>query len=159
MEKTAYPPSIWIDADSCPAAVRNETVRISSMKNPKIQVIFVANREIDAKTEGHSMVVCRKEKDSADDYILSHAQKDDIVITKDILFAEKLVKKGICAINDRGTAFSSENIVELIEDREFNLQLAKIGFTGTKKHSYSQKELKEFTRCLEYQLKKLCPSG
>ncbi len=157
MEKPFLPLSIWIDADSCPASVRNETIRIAAMKNPKIQVIFVANREIDANTEGHSMVVCRKTKDSADDYILSHARKNDIVITKDILFAEKLVKKGIRAINDRGTAFSSENIEEILEDREFNLQLAKIGFTGTKKHSYSQKELKEFIRCLEFQLKKVYP--
>lgn len=152
-EKTL--PKIWIDADSCPKPVRDIAIRFSRRMNPGIKVVFVANREIPARSKEHEMIVCEKEKDSADNYILSHASQSDMVITKDILFAEKLVSKGICAINDRGTYFSKDNIEGLVEDRNFNLQLAEIGFTGTRQRSYSKKHLEKFVKCFEEQLSRL----
>lgn len=148
-------PKIWIDADSCPKPVRDIAIRFSRRMNPGIKVVFVANREIPARSKEHEMVVCEKEKDSADNYILIHASQSDMVITKDILFAEKLVEKEICAINDRGTYFSKDNIDGLVEDRNFNLQLAEIGFAGTSRRSYSKKHLEKFIKCFEEQLSRL----
>lgn len=148
-------PTIWIDADSCPKAVRDITIRFSHRKNPLIKVIFVANKQIPASSTEYQMIICEKEKDSADNYILNNVKPQDLVITRDILFAEKLVNKNICAINDRGTYFNKDNIKDLVEDRNFDLQLAEIGFTGTKMHSYNKKQLAKFTSCFEIQLNRL----
>ncbi len=148
-------PTIWIDADSCPRAVRDIAIRFSRRLNSKIQVVFVANREIGASSDGYRMVVCGDKKDAADNHILENALPSDLVVTRDIIFAERLVEKGICAINDRGTHFNRENIKNLVEDRNFDLQLAQIGLAGTKRHSYGKRELGKFIECFEKQLKNL----
>ena len=153
-EKTNLP-SIWIDADSCPKAVRDISIRFSHRISSSIKVIFVANKEIPASSDDYTMIVCEQKKDSADNYILEHVKNNDLVITRDILFAEKLVEKNICAINDRGTYFNRDNIKDLVEDRNFDLQLAEIGLTGTKIHSYNKKQLAKFTSCFETQLNHL----
>ena len=96
---------------------------------------------------------CRK--DAADNYIVSSASEKDIVITRDILLAERLVAKNISVINDRGTAFTKDNIQDKIADRNFDLQLAQIGLGGSKKNSYGEKEFSKFKKCFERELQKL----
>ena len=69
---------LWIDADSCPALVRNHTVKIASREN--IEVIFVANHEVSVSETGlFKMIVCNQEKDAADNYIFENACGTDIV--------------------------------------------------------------------------------
>lgn len=145
---------IWIDADSCPLKVRNHTTKYAEKLN--IKVTFVANKKIEA-TWGYpfEMIVCPSEKDAADDYILSNVQPFDLVITKDIVFASKLVEKDISAINDRGTSFTKENIKELLSERDFNLQLSSIGLSKHHNEGYDEKKFKKFSDCLDRTIKKL----
>ena len=112
-EKTSLP-TIWIDADSCPKAVRDVTIRFAKKINSEIQIIFVANKAIPASSTEYKMIICDKCKDAADNYILQNVNSNDLVITRDIIFAEKLVEKNICAINDRGTYFNKDNIKGLV---------------------------------------------
>lgn len=148
-------PRIWIDADSCPKIVREKTISFTRKNNINVEIFFVANKEIPSDSIEFKMIVCEKEKDSADNYILHNAKKNDLVITKDILFAEKLVANEICVINDRGLKFSKDNIKNLVEDRNFDLQLAEIGFSGTKKRNYTEKNFQKFSKCFETELTKL----
>ena len=101
------------------------------------------------------MIVCPQEKDSADNYILSNAQKTDLVITKDIVFAEKLVEKDITAINDRGTIFTKENIREMISERNYSLSLAQIGLVNHYKEGYDKKKFSKFANCFDKTLHQL----
>ena len=81
--------SIWIDADSCPTLVRNHVVKMGNRLN--CQVYFVANKDIPCNQDGQfQMIICKKEKDSADNYIFDHVAASDLVITRDIVFAERL---------------------------------------------------------------------
>ena len=102
---------IWIDADSCPVLVRNHTVKTAARLG--IKVFFVANKQIPCEYSPYEMIICQAEKDAADTYILENACENDLVITRDIVFADRLVEKNIPAINDRGTAFTKENIKDL----------------------------------------------
>ena len=139
---------IWIDADSCPLKVRNHTVKTAAKYN--ISVTFVANKNITCDIPSpFEMIITDEQKDSADNYILEHAAECDLVITKDIVFADKLVTKGIITINDRGTEFTKEIIKERLSERDFNLQLANLGFSKTYHEGYDQKKFEKFANCLD----------
>jgi len=137
---------VWIDADSCPLLVRNYVIKHSAKIN--IPVTFVANKKISC-TEAfpYEMIVTEEKKDSADNYILEHAEKNELVITRDLLFADKLLQKEITAINDRGTLFTREIINKHLEDREFDLQLAEIGLVKHFNNGYDKKKLTLFAKC------------
>ena len=95
------------------------------------------------------MIVTDEQKDSADTYILEHAEKESLVITRDIVFADKLVQKEIITINDRGTEFTKEMIKERLSDRDFDLQLAEIGLVKHYHEGYDNKKFEKFANCLD----------
>lgn len=144
--------SVWVDADSFPAKARNFIVSHCIPKN--VNVIFVANCEIKSESPEVKMVVCQKEKDSADNHIFENALGDDIVVTRDIPFAARLVEKKITVMNDRGLLFSKDNIGDRLREREFSLNMAEIGLGGNKGNYYGEKEFKKFSAIFEQELQK-----
>lgn len=135
--------TIWIDADSCPAPVRNHAVKMGNKLN--VQVVFVANKNIPCNINlPFTMKICGQEKDAADNFIFQNLQPFDMVITRDIVFADRLIQKGICTINDRGTSFNSENIKKLLSDRDFDLQLSEIGLVKHYNEGYDKKKFASF---------------
>ena len=144
---------IWIDADSCPTLVRNHTVRIAAKHG--IKVFFVANKNIPCDEKPFEMIICQAEKDAADNYIFEHAGENDLVITRDIIFADRLVEKGIAAINDRGTSFTKDNIKDLLSDRNFDFALFEAGVVKRTKDGYSKKDFEKFANCFDRVLQKL----
>ena len=95
------------------------------------------------------MITTDQNKDSADNYIFDHAALTDLVITRDIVFADRLVTKGILAINDRGTEFTKEIIKERLSERDFNLQLAQMGLSKSYHEGYDKKKFEKFANCLD----------
>ncbi|WP_051537900.1 DUF188 domain-containing protein [Treponema sp. C6A8] len=144
---------IWIDADSCPTLVRNHTVKIAAKNG--IKVFFVANKNIPCDEKPFEMIICQAEKDAADNYIFEHAGESDLVITRDIIFADRLVEKGIAAINDRGTSFTKDNIKDLLSDRDFDFALFEAGVVKRTKDGYSKKDFEKFANCFDRILQKL----
>ena len=144
---------IWIDADSCPTPVRNHVV--SYAKKTNIPVIFVANKPISAKFENFTMIICEQEKDSADNYIYNHVNKNDLVITRDIVFADRLVEKEITCINDRGTIFNQDNIKQLLSSRDFDLTLYNLGLVKHFNEGYDKEKFTKFANAFDKSLTKL----
>lgn len=144
---------IWIDADSCPKKVRTYTAKYA--ENHSLEIIFAANKPLIDLNGYAKMVICSKEKDAADDYIYYNASAGDIVITRDIILAERLVSKGISVINDRGTAFTKDNIKNRLADSALNLQLAQIGLGGASKSCYTNKNFDAFIKCFHKEIKNL----
>ena len=120
--------TVWVDADSCPRLVRDYLINYT--KKLKIAIKFVANHIIPQTMEHplYEMILCAQGEGAADDYIVRHSTQSDLVITRDIPLAARLVEKKTA----------------VLADRNFNLQLAQIGLTGSKKISFSQKELSAF---------------
>lgn len=141
--------NIWIDADSCPLLVRNHVAEYSRKKG--IKVFFVANKNISCDfPDLFTMIITDAQKDSADNYIFEHAQSGtDLVITRDIVFADRLVQKGLLAINDRGTEFTKEIIKERLSERDFNLQLVQLGLSKPYHEGYDKKKFEKFCNCLD----------
>ena len=142
--------SVWVDADSFPKKARNYILESAASKS--VKVIFVSNNSIDSGSA--SLVVCSNEHDAADNYIYEHVLSNDIVVTRDILFAARLVEKKTCVMNDRGVIFTQDNIKDKIREREFSLNLSDIGLGGSKANYYSEKELKKFSRTFIEELQK-----
>ena len=147
--------TIWVDADSCPKSVR--TYLIDYSFKLKLKINFVANKKIPCHNEHifFSMIITDNQSQAADNYIFNNTSQYDIVITRDILLAERLVQKNIKTINDRGTYFSKENIKKKVEERNYDFNLAQLGFSGSKEKNYGMKELKKFRECFEKTLKKI----
>ena len=141
--------TIWVDADSCPSLVRNHTVKMGNKLGAK--VVFAANKTItcDTSVGPFEMVVCGAEKDAADDYIYENCKSGDLVITRDIVFADRLVEKGIACINDRGTEFTREMIKERLSSRDFDLQLAQIGLVKHFHEGYDKKKFANFANSFD----------
>lgn len=156
---------VWVDADSCPRAARQYIVKKAALL--RFAVTFVANRPIPmvgnreeecnkANAEGlFTMAVCGKEKDAADDVIVAGVLKCDAVVTRDIPLASRLVGMDVCVMNDRGVLFTKYNIEEKLSERDFNLQLAQIGFGGSSASVYGDKELCDFAKCFDREIKRL----
>ena len=139
---------IWIDADSCPLLVRNYVIKRSKALNTKLT--FVANKEIPAEDNSFQMIITDGQKDSADNYIYENANPGtDLVITRDIVFAGRLLEKGVITINDRGTEFTKEIIKERLSERDFNLQLAQMGLTKPYHEGYDKKKFEKFANCFD----------
>lgn len=139
---------IWIDADSCPSLVRNHTVKIGNKLG--IPVTFVANKNIPGPENGSFvMQICEAGKDAADNYIFENCEFGDLVITRDIVFADRLVERGICTINDRGTEFTREMIKERLSVSDFDRQLAEIGLVKHFHEGYDKKKFAEFANSFD----------
>ena len=149
--------SVWVDADSFPVKARDFIVSHSFSK--EVSVNFVANHEIKSPNPKVKMIICQKEHNAADDYIFENACENDIVVTRDILFAARLVEKNIAVMNDRGVLFSKDNIEDKLREREFSLNMAQIGLGGNKGNYYGDKEFKKFSTLFETELQKHIIAG
>ncbi len=146
---------IWVDADSCPVQVRELTVRFALRL--KIPVKFIANHDIPfKKNELFEMIVCETEQDAADNYIVENSDTNDLVITRDIPLASRLVDRKICVINDRGCVFTEANIAEKLATRNLHYMLMENGLLPETKRSgsFGSKELNLFANCLDRELQK-----
>lgn len=140
--------TIWIDADSCPTLVRNHAVKMGNKLG--FIVKFVANKKIPCEqNEPFEMIICNDQKDAADNYIYENCAEKDLVITRDIVFADRLVSKNICCINDRGTVFTKENVKELLSSRDFDLQLANCGLVKHYNEGYDKKKFAMFANSFD----------
>ena len=151
-------PSIWIDADSCPSLVRNHVVKMGTKL--LLEVFFVANKNIPCslptlEKASLKMIICNAGKDEADNYIYDNVKENDLVITRDIVFADRLVARDICVINDRGTEFTKEIIKERLSTRNFDLQLAEMGLVKHFHEGYDKKKFGQFANCFDKTIHKL----
>ena len=145
--------SIWVDADSCPIPVKDIIFRFCKRLNLKL--IFVANHQIPMpKSELFQMIVCDATPDAADNYVVENALENDIVITRDIPMASRLLEKNITTINDRGLLFTSENIREKLSLRNFNKELYDNGILSEKTSTFSKKDVNNFANCFDREIQK-----
>jgi uncharacterized protein YaiI (UPF0178 family) len=145
--------SIWVDADSCPIPVKDIIFRFCKRLNLKL--IFVANHQIPMpKSQLFQMIICDATPDAADNYIVENASENDIVITRDIPMASRLIEKNITTINDRGLLFTSENIKEKLSLRNFNKELYDNGILSEKTSTFSKKDVNNFANCFDREIQK-----
>jgi len=101
------PLHIYIDADACP--VREETYQVARRHN--VPVTVVANSYIRVpKDIGFSFKLVDDSFDAADDYIAEAVDAASIVITSDILLAERVLKSGGRVLAANGKPMTMDTI-------------------------------------------------
>ena len=115
---------IFIDADGCP--VKEEVYRVA--RRHALGVTVVSNTRIWIPQEDRfTLAVVGGRFDAADDHIVEHAERDDIVITADIPLASRCLKKGAIVLDQRGGSFTEENIGGALANRELMSHLRDLG--------------------------------
>ena len=146
---------ILIDADSCPKDARELVLRRAEKLG--IRIILAANRQIPIENavKFAEMEICPATDNSADDRIVELAEKGDLVITRDVPLAKRLVEKGAAVLDDRGRVFTANNINEMLSLRNFTVGLADNGLGIERIANYGKKEFKSFADSLDRVLTKI----
>ena len=115
---------IFIDADACP--VKDEVYRVAHRHS--LSITLVANSWMRIPDDQNiKLEVVGGDLDEADDWIVEHAQADDIVITIDILLADRCLKKGARVIGSNGKSFTEDNIADAVATRNLMSELRDAG--------------------------------
>ena len=105
---------IYIDADACP--VREETYKVA--ERHKVPVVVVSNSYLRIpKHPLFSSVVVSDSFDAADDYIAERAGGESVVVTADILLAERCLAAGAVVLAPTGKPFDNDSIGAAIATR------------------------------------------
>ena len=118
---------IYIDADACP--VKEETYKVA--RRHGLEVVVVAGAALRVPAEpGIRMQAAGDAFDAADDWIAAQAGAGDIVITSDILLADRCLKQGAYVLGNTGKPFTEENIGDAVASREIASELREMGVRG-----------------------------
>ena len=99
--------TILVDADACP--VKEEIYRVA--ERHAVAVVVVSNSPF--RVPAHplfSRVVVSDAFDAADDYIAEQTGGRTVVITSDILLADRCVKAGAAVLGSNGKPFTADSI-------------------------------------------------
>ena len=122
---------IFIDADGSP--VVDITTNIAIKYN--IELIIVKNYAHDIYNDYATIISVDIGKDSADQFIVNHAQENDLVITQDYGLAALLLSKQVKVINQNGLIYNNDNIDSLLNRRFLNAKAR----SQNKRHSNIKK--------------------
>ncbi|MBA3527277.1 MAG: YaiI/YqxD family protein [Pseudomonadota bacterium] len=98
---------ILVDADACP--VKDEVYKVAWRREVAVKVVSNSWQRVPAHPMVERVVVSDK-FDAADDWIVDAADGRAVVITGDILLADRCLKKGATVIGHNGKPFTSASI-------------------------------------------------
>lgn len=110
--------TIWVDADACPAVVKEILFRAA--KRTGTPLTLVANQPM--RTPPSRLITSIQVGsgfDVADNEIVRRMAPGDLVVTADIPLAGEVIEKGGQALNPRGELYTRDNIRERLGMRDF----------------------------------------
>ena len=108
------PITIYVDADACP--VKDEIYRVAYRH--EVPVVIVSNSHF--RVPDHPLIsrkIVSDAFDAADDYIAEQAAKLAVVITSDILLADRCIKEGASVLASNGKPFTADSIGSAVATR------------------------------------------
>ena len=111
---TAAPVTILVDADACP--VKEEIYRVAERFGAEVRVVSNSPFRVPVSARVKRVVVSDG-FDAADDWIAEHADARSVVITADILLAERCLKAGARVLKHDGRAFDAASIGSAVATR------------------------------------------
>ena len=114
MTATPDPVTILVDADACP--VKDEIYRVAERFKAHVRVVSNSPFRVPV-SERVKRVVVDDSFDAADDWIAEAASLRTIVITADILLADRCLKAGATVLAHNGKPFDTASIGSAIATR------------------------------------------
>jgi uncharacterized protein YaiI (UPF0178 family) len=119
-------PQIWVDADACPAPIKEVLFRAAERE--QVQVTLVANQWL--RTPPSRFVRAIQVPggfDVADAEIVERVSAGDLVVTQDIPLAALVIEKGALAVHPRGELYTPDTIAQRLSMRNFMDELRGSG--------------------------------
>ncbi len=119
-------PHIWVDADACPAAIKEVLFRAAERE--QVQVTLMANQWL--RTPPSRFVRAIQVPggfDVADNEIVERVSAGDLVVTQDIPLASAVIAKGALAVHPRGELYTPDTIAQRLSMRNFMDELRGAG--------------------------------
>nr|WP_137677730.1 YaiI/YqxD family protein [Parerythrobacter lutipelagi] len=122
-------PTILVDADACP--VKDEVYRVAERYQAHVRVVSNSPFRVPV-SERVKRVVVDDSFDAADDWIAENAGPRSVVITADILLAERCLKVGATVLAHNGKPFDTASIGAAVATRAImaDLRAGMDGMTG-----------------------------
>ena len=137
---------ILVDADASP--VKEEVYRVA--RRYGIKVILVANSAIHIPQEDWlELVIVSSQMDAADDWIVAHIDKNDIVTAGDIPLAARCFKKGARVLSPQGIVFTESSIGNALATRDLMTHLRYIGINTGGPAVFGKKDRSRFLQSLD----------
>lgn len=140
------PLHIYVDADACP--VKQEVYRVA--RRYDLGVTLVAGSWMNTSNAPDVAVeVVDQGFDAADDWIVAHAMRNDIVITADIPLAARCLAKGVYALGPAGRPFTESNIGEVLATRNLLSAMRGAGQTMGGPPPFDPRDRSRFLQALD----------
>lgn len=144
---------IWVDADACPVVIKEILFRAA--ERTQTPTTLLANHFLKTPpSKVISFVQVSAGFDVADNEIVKRAEADDLVITADIPLAAEVVEKGCLALNPRGELYTTSNIRQRLNMRDFMDTLRSSGVETGGAPPISQGDRQAFANNLDKLLAK-----
>ncbi|MCX7024530.1 MAG: DUF188 domain-containing protein [Spirochaetes bacterium] len=153
--------TVWADADSLPRGVRDRIARRVARERERrqdgsIHAVFASNRPIPFDAFDGSTGVVVEAPSTADDLIAERAVPGDLVVTRDIPLAERVIARGVAAINDRGDSWTPDTVRERRSLRDFMEKARALGTAApVGNRSYGPAEERAFANAFDRVLSRL----
>lgn len=120
------PPLILVDADACP--VKEEIYKVAFRQGAAVRIVSNAHLRVPAH-ELIERIVVGAGFDAADDWIAGRAGPRTVVVTGDILLADRCLKAGALVIGSDGKPFTPASIGAAVATRAIMADL-RAGMDG-----------------------------
>lgn len=149
VKATLRPMKIWVDADACPAVVREILFRAAQRTG--VELTLVANQPLSTpRSDNINTLQVPRGFDVADDEIVKRMSAGDLVVTSDIPLAAETIEKGGHALSPRGEVHTTENIRARLNMRDFLDTMRSSGVEmGGGPAAYSQRDKQDFANALD----------
>lgn len=145
---------VWIDADACPKAAKDQVVKFALKRG--FEVLLVAGQAQSKPAYACvRLIVVPSGPDAADDYLVEHAQPGELVVCSDVPLADRLVKKGVSALDPRGREFDERNMGDKLAVRNLFTELREQGQVGGGQAPYGERDKQAFANALDRILTRL----
>ena len=143
---------ILVDADACP--VKEEVYRVAFRRGVSVRVVSNSYLRVPAHPLVERVVVSDK-FDAADNWIVDQADARTVVITGDILLADRCLKRGATVIGPNGKPFTPASIGSAIATRAIMADLRAGGDVVGGPAPFAKTDRSRFLQALDEALVRL----
>ena len=143
---------ILVDGDACP--VKDEVYRVAWRRGVPVKVVSNSHMRVPEHPLIERVVVSDK-FDAADDWIAEAADAKTVVITSDILLADRCLKAGATVIGHNGKPFTSASIGGAIATRAIMADLRAGGDAVGCPAPFAKSDRSRFLQALDEALVRL----
>jgi len=149
---------IYVDADACP--VKEETYRVATRYGIPVTLVAGSWMRIPSRPQ-LTLEVVDQEFDAADDWIVAHVGKGDVVITSDIPLASRCIERGAQVLSPTGRPFTASNIGDALATRNLLSELRGAGLDSSGPPPFDSRDRSRFLQALDQAIQAMrrLPSG